>query len=86
MVRLDRTFVLLDREIVVAKCDDCGKPYKKFKLDTMLSDEQWLMVHPEKNGLLCASCMVKRAERLPGVILARMEFIFYDKNDPEKVY
>ncbi len=57
----------------MAKCKDCGFAYRAFGIDTTLSNEQWLMIHPEgEGGLLCANCMVKRASFLPGIIAARM--------------
>lgn len=58
-------------DVVEAKCLDCGKPYGEFGLDMVLSDEQWLMLHPEKDGLLCACCIVRRAERLLGATIVR---------------
>jgi len=54
-----------------AECLDCGKPYSEFGLDMLLPDEQWLMIHPEKDGLLCASCIVKRASKLPAAIVVK---------------
>lgn len=54
-------------------CEDCELQYLKFGIDTTLSNDQWLMIHPEgQEGILCANCMVKRASRLPGIIAARM--------------
>lgn len=58
------------RQLMVA-CMDCGLPYADFPLDTTLPDEQWRMIHNSEGGLLCASCIVKRASRLPGVIAVR---------------
>jgi hypothetical protein len=58
-------------------CDDCGLPYSEFGIDTVLPNLQWLAIHPAgEGGLLCASCMVKRAAKLPGIIAARMVFEF----------
>lgn len=54
-----------------AKCLDCGMPYGDFGLDVVLPDDQWLMIHPEKDGLLCASCIVKRASKLPTAIIVK---------------
>lgn len=57
----------------VATCKDCGLPYESFGLDTTLSDEQWIMIHPQgEGGLLCANCIINRASHLPGIIAARM--------------
>lgn len=54
-----------------AKCLDCGKPYDDFGLDMVLPDEQWMMIHLEKDGLLCACCIVKRASKLPNAIIVK---------------
>ena len=58
------------------KCLDCDLPYTEFGLDMTLPNEQWLMIHPDNGGLLCANCIVKRVERLPRTIAirARIEF------------
>ena len=58
------------------RCEDCGEPYADFGLDTTIPGGQWELIHPEGEGILCASCMVKRASKLPGVIAARMVFDF----------
>jgi hypothetical protein len=69
-----------------AFCRDCGKPYRDFKLDTTLPDEQWLLIHPEGNGgLLCANCMVRRAAKLPGIIAARMVLEFSDRTETARI-
>lgn len=52
---------------------DCNKPYNKFGLDTYLNDDDWKKIHPEKDGLLCANCIVKQASKIIGVIVVRME-------------
>lgn len=59
-------------------CEDCGLPYAEFGLDTTVPNSQWHDIHPENDGggVLCASCMVKRASVLPGVVAARMVFQF----------
>lgn len=54
-----------------AKCLDCGKPYGDFGLDMLLPNEQWILIHPEKDGLLCACCIVKRASKLPTAIVVK---------------
>jgi len=56
-----------------AACLDCGKPYSEFALDVVLPDEQWVLIHPEVNGLLCACCIVDRAAKVPGAITIRAE-------------
>lgn len=59
------------RKTRAAECLDCGRDYSGFGLDTVLTQKQWLMIHPEGfHGLLCASCIVTRASALPGVIRA----------------
>ena len=60
----------------MVRCLDCGLPYRELGLDLVLPDEQWLMIHPEgEGGILCANCMMKRAEKLKGatVVLAKID-------------
>lgn len=53
-----------------ARCIDCGLPYEEFPLDVVLPDADWLKIHPEgSGGLLCASCIAKRAAELPDSIV-----------------
>jgi len=59
--------------MLVAECKDCGKPYETFGLDIYLNDEDWEKIQPEKDGLLCANCIVKRASKIMGVIVIKME-------------
>lgn len=49
-------------------CLDCGKPYSEFGMDVLLPRSQWLDIHPDENGLLCAQCIVNRVSKLPGSI------------------
>ena len=51
-----------------AVCLDCGKPYSDFPCDVILTRTQWLEIHPDEHGLLCASCIVTRAAKLPGFL------------------
>ena len=58
------------------RCLDCGTPYSELGLDLMLPDDQWLLIHPDgMGGILCASCIVKRAEKLTNgtVVLAEID-------------
>jgi hypothetical protein len=52
-------------------CLDCGAPYP-FGLDLVLPDQQWNHIVPGGSGVLCPSCISKRAHKLKGatVILA----------------
>ena len=60
-----------------AFCEDCGKPYGDFGIDTTVPNSQWDRIHPTgEGGLLCANCMVLRASHLPHIIAARMVFEF----------
>ena len=63
-------------------CQDCGLPDSEMPLDTVLTIKQWEMICPE-SGMLCASCIVKRAALLPGVmnLTARITFS-EDWDDP----
>ncbi len=63
-------------------CRGCGLPYDEFGLDTTLSDEQWALVWPKIDGLLCASCMVQRASTLPGIIAVRAVLEFAETGEP----
>ena len=66
------------------KCEDCGILYKKFGLDLMLPDGQWLMIHPEGlGGILCASCMMIRAKRLRGATVVLAKIIGATENKEE---
>lgn len=55
-------------------CKDCGLPYDDFGLDTVLSRLQWSTISDEKEDVLCANCMVKRASKFDNVIVAHMFF------------
>ena len=63
-----------------AKCFDCKAPYP-FGLDLVLPDRQWDYIFPEGRGegggLLCPSCIAKRASKNPDstVILAWIDRI-----------
>ena len=48
-----------------ATCLDCGLPYEQFPMDVILPRAQWLEIHPDDGGLLCASCIVTRASQVP---------------------
>lgn len=54
------------------KCLDCGKDYSDFGLDALLSRPQWLLIHPDEDGLLCASCIVKRAAQINSATCVRI--------------
>lgn len=63
--------------MTLAKCHDCGTLYGHSDwIDTILSNEQWGMIFPERDGLLCANCIVKRASRLTNVISVKMTILF----------
>ena len=54
-------------------CLDCGLPYEEFGLDTVLSLEEWRVIHPDERGVLCANCIVRRASNLDGVTRMEMQ-------------
>lgn len=56
---------------IPARCLDCGLPYSEFPLDVILPRSQWLDIHPNENGLLCAACIVKRCAKIPGATVVR---------------
>ena len=45
---------------------DCKKPYKEFGLDIHLPRSQWLEIHPDEDGLLCAQCIIDRSAKVKG--------------------
>lgn len=47
-------------------CMDCGLLYSKFPLDVHLPRSQWLLIHENEGGVLCAQCIVTRAAKIPG--------------------
>lgn len=51
-----------------AKCLDCGLDYDDFGMDLLLPRHQWLEIHPDEGGLLCALCIVRRASKLTGAV------------------
>lgn len=55
-------------------CLDCSLPYDEFGMDTTVPNLQWEMIMGHEGGILCASCMVKRASKIRGVLAARMVF------------
>ena len=56
----------------MCSCEDCGLPYKEFGLDMTLPNDQWLMIHPDGyGGLLCATCIARRADKIQGTIAVR---------------
>lgn len=66
--------------MLIAKCMDCGKDYKDFGLDVYMNDFDWSKINPNKNGLLCANCIIKRAAKLAGVIVIKMELDYREDN------
>lgn len=49
-----------------AACLDCGLPYAEFPMDLHLPRAQWLAIHPDEHGVICAACIVKRVKaRIP---------------------
>lgn len=68
----------VDRNPGTLGCLDCGAPYSEFPLDTTLPDEQWMMIHSRAGGVLCGSCIVRRAAKLPGAIAIRAVIEFAD--------
>lgn len=60
-------------------CMDCGLPYAgPTWLDLVIPREQWLLIHPDDGGILCANCMIARASKLPHVINITGRIMFGD--------
>lgn len=56
-----------------AACLDCGLPYEQFLIDVLLPRSQWLIIHPDEHGVLCARCIVRRvADKIAGAVACRM--------------
>jgi hypothetical protein len=55
---------------------DCGLDYGQYPLDVVLKKEQWLLIHPDDGGVLCANCIVERASRLQAVINLSVRITF----------
>lgn len=55
-----------EHEKELAACEDCGLPYGEFPLDVVIPGEQWeqLTGYVEGEGLLCPTCIVKRAAKI----------------------
>lgn len=53
-------------------CLDCGLAYKKFGLDVILPRSQWLAIHPDDHGLLCARCIVIRAATITRAVACHL--------------
>lgn len=51
-----------------AVCLDCGRDYNDFGMDVLLPRWQWLLIHPDEGGLLCANCIVTRSAKVPGAV------------------
>lgn len=58
-------------------CLDCKCPDDEMPLDTVITGKQWERICPE-GGVLCASCIVKRAAKLPHVINLTARITFAD--------
>lgn len=54
------------------RCLDCGLPYAAFPLDVNLPRSQWLLIHPDEHGVLCARCIVARAAAVPGATVCHL--------------
>lgn len=54
--------------VLPAVCLDCGQDYSDFGMDVLLPRWQWLLIHPDDGGLLCAQCIVNRAAQIKGAV------------------
>lgn len=57
-------------------CIDCDRLYEDFGLDVVLSDEQWELIHPDEKGVICAQCIVNRAEKIKDVVTVNLTLEF----------
>lgn len=60
----------------MVRCEGCGLSYGLFPLDVTVPDDQWRQIsgRDDGGGILCASCIVARGARLPGVTVAKLVF------------
>ena len=67
--------------VYTVACTDCGRNYQDFNLDCTLPDWQWerLVPNSEGGGLLCAQCIVNRADKI-GAVAVRMLIDFSTNN------
>ena len=66
-------------------CLDCGIPYADMGSDLVLPDQQWKVIFPEENGLLCANCICKRVSKQDATsIMAWVANMNYQPNMEEK--
>ena len=49
-----------------SNCLDCGAEYGSTGLDLVLPDQQWMVIFSEASGILCPTCICKRAATLGG--------------------
>jgi hypothetical protein len=65
------------------RCMDCGLDYEQYPLDVVLKKAQWLLIHPDDGGVLCANCIVGRAAKLPRVINLSVQITFAEDFDAD---
>lgn len=63
------------------RCMDCGLSYYKFGLDSVLPHDQWKLINPNNEGLLCANCIVMRAAKLGSVVVVKMDLFAWMSKD-----
>lgn len=64
-------------------CMDCDAPYGGPDwIDTTLPHEQWKLIHNSEGGILCANCIVRRAAKLPKIIVMRARLEFAGNDSP----
>ena len=65
-------------------CLDCGVDWD---IDFVFSRKDWLLIHPDCHGELCANCIIKRASKLPHIINVQGRLLFSSDplfDDPER--
>lgn len=69
-----------------AKCLDCGLLYDELMaLDLVLPRVQWLELHPDDGGVLCANCIIRRASKLPGALSVSAVIVFCPDMPPKEL-
>lgn len=61
-------------------CLDCGGPNTQ-RMSMIFAREDWLKIHPKDAGVLCANCIIRRAEKLPDIFCVQARLLPRKKLD-----
>lgn len=73
---VDKLDEMIANALKIVRCEDCGMLYEDFPLDVIVPNDQWQAItgYTDGKGILCAMCIVRRGEKLPGVTVAKLVF------------